>query len=28
VRIEDVAAQESALHTLVRLPWCEVCGEG
>jgi hypothetical protein len=26
-RIEDLATQGSALHALVRLPWCPVCGE-
>jgi hypothetical protein len=27
VQIEDLVAQESSLHTLVRIPWCKVCGE-
>jgi hypothetical protein len=27
VRVEDLATQESEIHTLVRLPWCPVCGE-
>lgn len=28
VIIEDLTSRETALHTLVRLPWCRVCGDG
>jgi hypothetical protein len=28
VLIEDLATFESTLHTLVRVPWCSVCGTG
>jgi bacteriocin biosynthesis cyclodehydratase domain-containing protein len=26
--IQDLARLETSHHTLVRLPWCKVCGEG
>lgn len=27
VRVEDLASWTSSVHTLLRLPWCRVCGD-